>query len=180
LNLLLALFLCIASFGLDLNEEGIDLVCNKVELMVNKSHQANLNPIVVFSVIYHESRWKPEAVSGAGACGLTQIIPKWTGRMTGNINYTCNQLKDPVTSIKAGALALNYWINFRANGNLNRGLCGYNAGNRCLRSNFDGNSSYTLMVINTASSLETNWLKFKTKFLNLINFFKLIFNIKVN
>jgi hypothetical protein len=46
-------------------------------------------------------------------------------------DYTCDQLKKPKTSIKAGMIALSYWLT-RAKGDLVHGLCGYNAGNVCI------------------------------------------------
>ena len=44
---------------------------------------------------------------------------------------SCNDLKDPKTSIWVGAQKLNYWIYKYGKGNKRIGLCGYNAGYRC-------------------------------------------------
>jgi soluble lytic murein transglycosylase-like protein len=73
-------------------------------------------------------------VSSAGACGLTQVIPKWTGGPeTKGIKYTCQQLKDPEISIKVGAQILSYNIRVYGKGNKDKGLCFYNAGTRCIK-----------------------------------------------
>ena len=92
-----------------------------------------IEPELLASVIFVESAFRTKAVSSAGACGLTQVIPRWTGyRETGGIKYTCQQLKNPLTSIKVGARILGYNIRVYGKGNVNKGLCFYNAGTKCI------------------------------------------------
>ena len=81
------------------------------------------------SLIHYESRWTPNTVSRSGACGLTQVIPRYTK----NPKQNCRQLKDPQTSIETGTRTLRRWINKYGKGNLSKGLCGYNAGYTCGR-----------------------------------------------
>ncbi len=59
---------------------------------------------LVASIIYHESRFTPDAGSWAGAYGLMQVIPN-TAEAFGIENY-----QDPEQNIKVGLLFLN-WLN---------------------------------------------------------------------
>ena len=61
---------------------------------------------LISSIIYHESRFNPDAGSWAGAYGLMQIMPS-TAQSLGIGNY-----KQPRQNIKAGVLLLN-WLNER-------------------------------------------------------------------
>jgi soluble lytic murein transglycosylase-like protein len=92
--------------------------------IVEQAEQRGIDPFVFSSLIFHESAFRPRVVSSAGACGLSQVLPQYS-------DYTCDQLKKPKTSIKAGMIALSYWLT-RAKGDLVHGLCGYNAGNVCI------------------------------------------------
>jgi soluble lytic murein transglycosylase-like protein len=90
----------------------------------------DLDPDLLGALIVVESRWRPWAVSHAHACGLTQVIPKWTGgTASGRRKWTCEQLKRPHTAIGVGARILRWWITHRK-GDVREGLCGYNAGFR--------------------------------------------------
>ena len=92
-----------------------------------------LDPALLAALIYVESGYYRNAVSAAGACGLTQVVPKWTGGLeTGMVKYTCDQLKDSATSIRVGAQILSYNIKVYAKGNVDKGLCYYNAGTKCI------------------------------------------------
>ena len=111
-----------------LSEHRQQLVCKQAPTVISESVKNNIDPSLLLALITVESNWKRTAVSSANACGLTQVIPKYTGQITKK--YTCNQLKNPKTSIKAGAKILSWWIKYH-NGDITRGLCGYNAGFRC-------------------------------------------------
>lgn len=104
--------------------------CRYMPQIVESSRDHNIKPEILISLIFVESSFLRKAVSHAGACGLTQVIPKWTGKPALNRKYTCNQLKVPKTSIKTGAKILAWWIKYH-NNSLERALCGYNAGFRC-------------------------------------------------
>ena len=116
----------------DLSDERKQFACSISNEIESAANRWGLEPELLTALIIVESRFNPRAVSRANACGLTQVIPKWTGgRASRRIRYTCNQLKDPETSLEAGASILSWWINFR--GSTTRGLCGYNAGYRGCR-----------------------------------------------
>ena len=106
----------------------------------------NIDPYILTSIIYTESRFRPNAVSSAGACGLTQVIPKYSvGKLT------CKQLKNPKTSIYAGAASLNQWIKKRGKKKYKEALACYNAGNKCLKSSHG--KRYATIVVNLADKL---------------------------
>lgn len=103
--------------------------------IIRESNDNNIAPELLASLIYVESAYWPSSVSYANACGLTQVVPKWTGgKETRGIKYSCEQLKNPRTAIKVGARILSYNIRVYAKGNTDNGLCFYNAGSKCLRS----------------------------------------------
>ena len=103
-------------------------VCKLMPTVIKQANKNKLEPTLLAALITVESGWRPKIVSHADACGLTQVIPKYTGKITRK--YTCDQLKNPYTSIRAGAKILKWWIDYH-NGDVSRGLCGYAAGFRC-------------------------------------------------
>jgi len=126
----------ILSLGIGGSVDRGEYACKHVPQIVKLSKEMNFRPELMISLIHYESRWYPHVVSRAKACGLTQVLPKYTGgkpypRGAGNPVLTCEQLKDPVTSIDAGARALRYWLHRYGRGSEKIGLCGYNAGFRC-------------------------------------------------
>ena len=100
------------------------LACNVMPSIVEESEKRGIDPVVFASLIFHESAFRSRVVSHAGACGLTQVLPKYS-------DHTCEQLKKPKTAVREGAKALKYWLT-RAKGDLRKALCGYNAGNICI------------------------------------------------
>lgn len=119
---------------LQMNKTQAKNVCKYEHIIVAEAKKNDIEPELLASVIYVESGFYPKVVSDSNACGLTQVVPKWTGGIeTGRKKYTCKQLKDPATSIKVGAKVLGYLIQNYAKGNEDKGLCIYNAGSVCLR-----------------------------------------------
>jgi len=111
-----------------LSKSRKSLACNSAKQIVSESKKAGLEPTLIMALISVESNWKKTAVSRANACGLTQVIPKYTGKITKK--HTCAQLKVPKNSIYVGIKTLKYWIDWHK-GDISRGLCAYNAGYRC-------------------------------------------------
>ena len=105
-----------------------NLACNSSEQIIKEANGANLEPTLIVALIFVESNWKKTVVSSANACGLTQVIPKYTGKITKK--HTCDQLKVPKNSIHVGIKTLKFWVDHHK-GDISRGLCGYNAGYRC-------------------------------------------------
>ena len=109
-----------------------DVACQHMETVVSASVENKVDPAVMVALIHVESRWTPRAKSVSNACGLTQIVPKWTGgRRTGVPKLTCEELYEPTTSIVMGARTFSYWLHRYARRNYKVALCGYNKGYRC-------------------------------------------------
>ena len=147
-----ATHLCAAvvmTFGMSSSQNR--LACEIMPTIVEQAEQKGIDPFVFTSLIFHESAFRPRVVSSAGACGLTQVLPQYS-------DYTCDQLKKPKTSIKAGMIALSYWLT-RAKGDLVHGLCGYNAGNVCINNKSSVRARhvkkiYSNSIINLANELK--------------------------
>jgi len=122
---MIAEILCMAVMSLGMPNS--EYACKHMHAIAGAAEENNIKPEVLVSLIYHESRWVPTAVSKDTACGLTQVLPKYTR----NPKLTCEDLKDPVTSIFTGAKKLNYWVYKYGRGKYKTGLCGYNSGFRC-------------------------------------------------
>ena len=130
-------------------------VCKYENLIEKEANKNNIDPKLFAAVIYVESSFRTNVVSSAGACGLTQVVPKWTGgQETGGIKYTCEQLKNPVTSIKVGAKILGYVTKHYVGGNIEKGLCFYNAGTKCItRKGFYKRLYYVKKVMDVYSTI---------------------------
>jgi soluble lytic murein transglycosylase-like protein len=123
--------LCAAVAGLGIFPRP-EMVCEHAETIIQSSKENNLDPSLVTALIAVESNWNHKVVSYGGACGLMQIIPKYTKKYNKEgRNFTCDELRDPVVSITTGTKILNYWLYKYGKRNLSIGLCGYNAGFRC-------------------------------------------------
>jgi soluble lytic murein transglycosylase-like protein len=123
--------ICVAATALSIFPNS-DTVCKHINVVVEETEKNDIDPTLLVSLIAVESNWKPHVVSHANACGLTQVLPKYTKKYGGkDRNLTCDELKDPNTSIRVGAKILNYWLHSYARGNKTTALCGYNAGFRC-------------------------------------------------
>ena len=118
-------FLCMAVISMNLH--NAEVVCKYSDQIVSEAEKYNLKPSLVVAVGRVESRWTPQAESHANACGVLQVLPKYTK----NPKRSCDDLKDPKIGIQVGAKKLNYWIYKYGKGNKRIGLCGYNAGFRC-------------------------------------------------
>ena len=107
--------------------------CQYMEHIVEEARRNNLRPAIMIALIHHESSFVPNAHSHANACGLTQILPRYTGSdKTGVPRLTCDELFNPYTSITMGSRTLSFWYRtYGRNRNMRVALCGYNAGYRC-------------------------------------------------
>jgi soluble lytic murein transglycosylase-like protein len=127
---------------------GKDRACKHSRQVVEASSKYKLDPYLLTALIQVESNWKSHVVSSAGACGLTQVVHKYS-------KYNCKQLKNPKISIWEGAKKLNYWIYKYGKGNLKIGLCGYNAGFRCKgKSAIKSGLTYAKKVVRISNRLK--------------------------
>lgn len=95
------------------------------------SAQANgLDPYMVASLIRQESAFRPNAVSGAGAYGLMQMLPSVGRKMAreeGIWNFSTMDLLDPYVNIRLGTRYLKQMLD-EFNGNAEYAFAAYNAG----------------------------------------------------
>ena len=127
----LAELICAAYVALAL--PNADIACEHMDTLVEASDRRDVDPVVMTALIFVESRWTPKAVSRSYACGLTQVLPRYSAGYRNRFGkkLTCDELKDPTLSIQRGTHIFSWWLHRRHRGNLARALCGYNKGNRC-------------------------------------------------
>ncbi len=124
----IAELLCAAYVALAL--PNADIACENMDHVVDAAEKYDVEPSVMVSLIFVESRWSPRAVSRDGACGLTQILPKYTAKFYGG-KASCKDLFNPKLSIYKGTDIIGYYLN-RYHEDYKRSLCSYNAGqSRC-------------------------------------------------
>lgn len=90
----------------------------------------SLDPYLVAAVIRAESRFRPDALSRAGARGLMQITPatgQWIAAMLRAEDYTVEDLHRPNLNIRFGTWYLRYLLDRLAN-DIKTALIAYNAG----------------------------------------------------
>jgi hypothetical protein len=77
-----------------LSEKRQESICEILPHVIKQAHENDLDPFLLMGLITVESNWRSDAVSSAPACGLTQVMPKYTGgKATAGKKYTCEQLK---------------------------------------------------------------------------------------
>ncbi len=84
------------------------------------SQRFDLSPALIEALVWQESRWRPNAVSHAGARGLAQLMP-------GTARYLGVDPDDPFANLEGGARYLREQLD-RFDGNLEKALAAYNAG----------------------------------------------------
>ncbi|HCA05544.1 MAG TPA: lytic transglycosylase [Ruminococcaceae bacterium] len=91
----------------------------------------NLDSSLVYAVIRTESGFNPNAESGAGACGLMQIMPSsfdWLMNLRGESGkYTTDDLFDPEINIDYGCYLIRYNLDWFNQDEI-CAVAGYNAG----------------------------------------------------
>jgi soluble lytic murein transglycosylase-like protein len=80
-----------------------------------------VDPRLLHAVIWQESKYKPSAVSHAGAQGMMQLMPATAKR------FNCEDRSNPEANIVAGTKYLR-WLLKRFDGDVVLALAGYNAG----------------------------------------------------
>lgn len=92
------------------NYRSADKVAPRYLALVNKyAQKTNVDPALIFAIIYQESRFNPYAVSSAQAYGMMQLVPKSGGldafrKAKGeSVQPTKDYLMDPENNIELGA-----------------------------------------------------------------------------
>lgn len=112
------------------------------------SAEQRLDPDLIISLIYIESRFNPLAISPVGAKGLTQVMPLWVNQLE-YLNHE-NDLFDIDTNIRAGTEIYRQYLDLY-NGNEELALLAYNRGphnvNKDLKRNRDPRNGYAVAVL---------------------------------
>ncbi len=117
------------------------------DIINQAADQYNLPSGLIASIIQHESNFKSDTVSRAGAQGLMQLMPG-TAKFLGVTDSF-----DPAQNIKGGARYLRQMLD-QFNGNIEHALAAYNAGPGNVRKYggippFKETQSYVQKVLNT-------------------------------
>lgn len=122
-----AIILCLAAYSFDAtdNKTQWSNICSNIGSVMKHSSDNEIEPEALMALSWHETRWRDNQVSAVGACGIVQVIPKYTIP-----RVTCRDLQNSDTGFQYGAIALRNWLN-HANNNLTRAFCHYNSGNNC-------------------------------------------------
>lgn len=96
------------------NYSAADKVAPRYLALVNKyAEKTQVDPALIFAIIYQESRFNPYAVSSAQAYGMMQLVPKSGGldafrKAKGeSVQPTKDYLMDPENNIELGATYIN-------------------------------------------------------------------------
>jgi hypothetical protein len=110
-----------------------------VEAVTEVSHRYHYRPAFVLSLIQHESRFDPAAMSSAGAMGLTQLLPATAHFAAANCGIAPpdrEDLFDPGTNIRLGFAYFAYLESLYRN--RDAALTAYNGGPEALQRVVDG------------------------------------------
>lgn len=91
------------------------------EAIYKESSRHNLDPNLVFAIVWQESRFKLSAVSPKNARGPMQLMPATAAR------FGVRDAHDPKESVRGGVEYL-VWLLDRFGGNVSLALAGFNAG----------------------------------------------------
>lgn len=100
---------------------------NYQDSIAKYAKERNLDPNFVAAVIYTESRFNYDSVSGAGATGLMQIMPGTAAGIAERLGEPTGNLLDPDTNIKYGTQYLREQLD-TYNNDVDLVLAAYNAG----------------------------------------------------
>lgn len=99
------------------------------EIIDQYAKEYHVEKSLIAAVIYQESRYRPTAVSSAGATGLMQIMPDTATWLSSKmkVSYKKSDLKEPDYNIRMGTFYLNFLLN-KYEGDEKLALAAYNAG----------------------------------------------------
>lgn len=114
----------IANQKIDAAPKAAQVFCEQATNLVESAEANDVSPFILTSIIYSESRWDPGLKSKRGACGLTQVVPRYFG-------VSCeSMIKHPDLAIETGAFAFAFWKKAKR-GDRHKALQCYSSGNKC-------------------------------------------------
>ena len=96
-------------------------------LILDRSEDNNLNPLLVTALVRQESRFEPDIRSVVGAIGLMQVMPETGEWISQQINQADYRLAEPRDNVKFGTWYLDYTHRQFADNSL-LAVASYNAG----------------------------------------------------
>jgi len=124
--------LCVSFYNVHLDHkiniksQGLINFCKYSEDLVLSAEENKIDPFILVALIYQESRWITDLTSSVGACGLTQVIPRYLGQ---ECNFLLNA---PDLAIEAGAYVLQkYKYEFLKVHDIEKALQCYSTGVKC-------------------------------------------------
>ena len=100
------------------------------DALMGAAQQTGVDEALVFGLVRQESRFRADAISGAGAVGLMQLMPptaKWVAKQLGETDYRPSHIGDVATNARFGTYYFKYWLDKFDNLPL-LAIAGYNAG----------------------------------------------------
>jgi len=88
--------------------------------------EMNVDPLLVASIGWVETRWNPKIKSRTSDCGILQVNLRYT-------KFTCKQLQNIEIGVREGITKLKIWkARFSKKESRKKAwVCHYNGGNRC-------------------------------------------------
>lgn len=126
-------FLCILSLAVLANGDSLLQFLYSLpyrEEIIEQCEENQIDAGLVLSVIYSESRFRPEAKSAAGARGMMQIMPvtgAWIAERLGIQDYSPDRLYEPSLNISMGIWYMS-WLEQQFDKEPAQVLAAYNAG----------------------------------------------------
>lgn len=125
-----------------------------IKLANHKALQHRIDPKLIESLIEEESAWDPEAISSAGAMGLTQVMPEWRGSEICRAYASHSDIFQPSKNLDCGLAILSHEI--KKHGSVKLALQAYNGGSKCTNSVknptcFRSTEQYANRIINRVS-----------------------------
>ena len=138
-----------------LPSDSVAVACENAQSIITVSEEENISPFILSALVFHESRFVPQAKSSVGACGLTQVLPKY-------VPPTCKQLQNNTElSLQTGAIILSMWLEKKKTYKV--ALQCYNSGYRCKSKTYANN------ILKTAKILEKTYNITRRKMENALN-----------
>lgn len=84
--------------NIKLYDHQIETACYFSQQVIESSNQNNIDPFVIASIIYNESRWTEKITNKEGACGLGQVVYRYNPE--NESRKKCNKLLEGQTNIQ--------------------------------------------------------------------------------
>ncbi len=117
-----------------------------------------IDKALVYAIVRQESRFDPNAVSGAGAIGLMQLMPQSAAQAAGDdkLLTDASPLYDPATNLRVGQDYVEWLLEKATGGDILRAVAAYNGGpGTLMRTQQSVGDGDALMLIESLPAAET-------------------------